>query len=419
MNNLIKIIDKTKKLGPKFHLKKLEKEVKVFENELPKISNNILEDLFLIKEKMTEIPKCPICNNNRMFRNYKKGYRSTCHSKKCRDKNCANSIKSSFLEKYGVENPSLVKDFQKKRENTFLEKYNVKNPYQATEVKEKIKETFIKKYGTDNPNKSTEVKNKIKKTNLEKYGVDNTYQISKVKKKIKDKFGDNFGWGSEYFKSKSKETCQEKYGINHPGESKEFHEKISKTQEEKYGGRGFKSKEINEKIKKNVKSKYGYDISSKSPIIKSKIIDTCLERYGERHPMQNIQIFEKNSKKAYKWKSIKFNGGIVSVQGYEPYAIQYLLNCGYLENDLFINNSDINEEIGKIYYIDSKDKKHRYYPDIYIKSENKIIEVKSEYTYRKNESINLLKRQACLDRGLNFEFLIINDKFLKENNLIE
>jgi len=64
-------------------------------------------------------------------------------------------------------------------------------------------------------------------------------------------------------------------------------------------------------------------------------------------------------------------------------------------------------------------KTRRYYPDIYIKSENKIIEVKSDYTMKQHKNINLLKRQACLDKGLQFEFMIITPEFLKENNLIK
>jgi len=36
-----------------------------------------------------------------------------------------------------------------------------------------------------------------------------------------------------------------------------------------------------------------------------------------------------------------------------------------------------------------------------------------------HKNINLLKRQACLDKGLLFEFMIITPEFLKENNLIK
>ena len=36
-----------------------------------------------------------------------------------------------------------------------------------------------------------------------------------------------------------------------------------------------------------------------------------------------------------------------------------------------------------------------------------IVEVKSEYTMKANYKENMLKRQACLDKGLKFEFKIL------------
>jgi hypothetical protein len=43
---------------------------------------------------------------------------------------------------------------------------------------------------------------------------------------------------------------------------------------------------------------------------------------------------------------------------------------------------------------------------VYIISENKIIEVKSKYTYELHKEKNLAKQAACLARFLNFEFRI-------------
>jgi len=56
---------------------------------------------------------------------------------------------------------------------------------------------------------------------------------------------------------------------------------------------------------------------------------------------------------------------------------------------------------------------HRYYPDFYIKKDNKIIEVKSIYTYNIDIEKNLLKQKACLDAGYNFEFWIYDTKIIK------
>ena len=56
------------------------------------------------------------------------------------------------------------------------------------------------------------------------------------------------------------------------------------------------------------------------------------------------------------------------------------------------------------YYM--KNKMHRYFADIYIKSKNMIIEVKSTYTLVADELKNKLKRQACSDAGYVFWFAI-------------
>lgn len=47
-----------------------------------------------------------------------------------------------------------------------------------------------------------------------------------------------------------------------------------------------------------------------------------------------------------------------------------------------------------------------YFPDIFLIPENKIIEVKSSYTYEYDEKKNLAKKEACLKLGFNFEFHI-------------
>ena len=72
-----------------------------------------------------------------------------------------------------------------------------------------------------------------------------------------------------------------------------------------------------------------------------------------------------------------------------------------------ININDIAKFTGKITYVTPNGKQHRYYPDIYIISENKVIEVKSEYTMSKNIEVNLLKMKATLDKRIGFEFKII------------
>jgi len=63
------------------------------------------------------------------------------------------------------------------------------------------------------------------------------------------------------------------------------------------------------------------------------------------------------------------------------------------------------------YFLNNKEK--RYYPDILIKSENLIIEVKSDYTYKKDLIKNILKALATRKLGYDFEFWIYDKDMIK------
>lgn len=134
-------------------------------------------------------------------------------------------------------------------------------------------------------------------------------------------------------------------------------------------------------------------------------ISTNLEKYGCENPMQNLKIFNRSNNNAKKWKIYKFNNGKeIKVQGYEPLALSLL------ENKYEIKQIDIITQFdNQIYYTFIK-KYHKYFPDIYIKSLNKIIEVKSDYVYKKELQKNILKKKACLYLGYNFEFWIFDRK---------
>ena len=132
-----------------------------------------------------------------------------------------------------------------------------------------------------------------------------------------------------------------------------------------------------------------------------------LLRYGVEQVMHYTPSFEKSMNTSYRKKIYIFpSGRVEKIQGYEGFAINDLLDSGYLEDDIITSNRDIEKFTGKIWYNDSENKRRKYYPDIYIISENKIIEVKSKYTYDSAYSINIRKRKSCLDLSLNFNFWI-------------
>jgi hypothetical protein len=127
--------------------------------------------------------------------------------------------------------------------------------------------------------------------------------------------------------------------------------------------------------------------------------------------MQNSIFFEKYMINVFKHKEYKFPDGEISkIQGYENYALDLLIQEGYSYNDILTQKSDVPE----IWYIENNIKR-RYYCDIFIEKENKIIEVKSLYTFNISKDRNLLKKNACIEKGYNFEFMIFN----KYGNKIE
>ena len=98
---------------------------------------------------------------------------------------------------------------QSKMKSTCLDKYGVENPFQSEEAKNKSKQTCLEKYGVENPRQSEEAKNKSKQTCLEKYGVDHNSKTPE-------------------YKEKYKQTCLETYGVEHPSQNSEISEKQSK-----------------------------------------------------------------------------------------------------------------------------------------------------------------------------------------------
>lgn len=99
------------------------------------------------------------------------------------------------------------------------------------------------------------------------------------------------------------------------------------------------------------------------------------------------------------------SGRTEKIQGYEDKALDDLLKT-YEEDDIVVNKSEIRRLIGPIFYRDRDNVKRRYVPDVYVKSSDLIVEAKSDWTYRVNQEVNELKKEACLRLGHRFSFMI-------------
>ena len=151
---------------------------------------------------------------------------------------------------------------------------------------------------------------------------------------------------------------------------------------------------------------------SLNPDYLQKLSDKAKKRWNDpkfREKMDQIFLSDdwlSKSTDSYLTKTFVFPSGVVEkIQGYEDKALIELLEK-YSEEDIIVNKSKIKSIIGIIEYYDENGAKHRYTPDIYIISENRIIEVKSSWTYQINQDINERKREACIKKGHDFTFLI-------------
>jgi hypothetical protein len=90
------------------------------------------------------------------------------------------------------------------------------------------------------------------------------------------------------------------------------------------------------------------------------------------------------------------------VQGYEKAGINYLINnIGIEEDDLRVGP----DEVPFIEY-QFNNKNRFYFPDIYVKSKNLIVEVKSTYTFQTEGKKNNAKMKAAFNAGYDLCVLV-------------
>lgn len=269
---------------------------------------------------------------------------------------------------------------KKRRISTNNKKYGCDNPMQNREIQEKFENIMIERYGVRNCSQNIEVLEKTRKTNIERYGVPYLAQNEEIRKKQIDR-------------------CMEIYGVDNPFKSEIIKEKIKKTSLGKYGYENpMQNLEIQEKMKKTMMDKYGVENSMQLEETKEKARKTNLEKRGVESAMQDSLIFEKNKNSCYSRKIyILPSGKEVTYQGYEDYCLDDLLE--EIDEEDIIHKSS---EMPTIKYIfDGKNRS--YFPDFYIPTQNKFIEVKSKYTLYAKLEENIAKFSAVVNEGYYIE----------------
>ncbi len=293
--------------------------------------------------------------------------------------------KTKIKEAWKNKSEKELHEIKEKRIKYYQENYGTDHYSQTDEFKEKFKATCQERYNCDNVFQNDEVKEKIKETCIEKYNVDHWMKTDEGKKTISDIRNNRTDGEKALERKRCVETNKERYGTEAPLQNSDVYQKMIETILERYGVDNVrKINWVNDKIQESIKEYYQ-------------------ENYGVDNCSQLEEVHYKKLKIGFTSKPyILPSGKEIKIQGYENKFLDEYFKNGGLEEDITTQGKDLPE----IWYCTEDGKKHRYFPDFYIKSENKIIEVKSEYTYESNLEINLLKEKACSDNGYKFEFKI-------------
>jgi len=157
----------TEKHHPEIHLKLIRC-----------VGRSFSEQIYLLINDLTSIPKCKGCENSVHWISFDKGHYDYCSAK------CTNT--NATLTKIKVTNK------------------RTKGGYKQAVIN--AKETFRKKYGVDWMSQSPGIIQKRIDTNLQKYGTGNTGTIAHLNKQ-------------------RKETCVARYGVEYPLQNEEIHQR--------------------------------------------------------------------------------------------------------------------------------------------------------------------------------------------------
>jgi hypothetical protein len=215
-------------------------------------------------------------------------------------------------------------------------------------------------------------------TNNVKYGVDNTFQYQEFKEKII-------------------ETNMNRLGVSYPQQNNAINLKTQTTCLKNLGVRfAFCQQYVYEMIRKIHFEKYGVEFPLQSEEI-------------QRKCMQNPETFRKVMASSFRRREyVSTNSGeIWMILGYEDVCLRHLEETESKDTEIYAGDDSRIPHFD--YYIGDEKKRHVYYPDIYIPSQRRIIEVKSIWVYNKDACKNLHKALA-VSKTYNFELWIYDTK---------
>lgn len=347
--------DIVRQIYPADILAKCDKKIAKLQKFRARISPHLLAGVLFPKAK------CPYCSSPIRF--VSKSMTSGCSTI------CTNQLR------YGVDNPSQTEEVKSKIKETFS-KYKGGHPQRDPEVIARKEQTCLDRYGVTSLLSSNDFRLN-KSTMLKKYGVEYPLQnksILKASRKTNlERYGTTSPSKSEKIKAKTRQTNLDKYGVEGTSQDPTIRELQLETLISRYGvDNPFKNPDVIAKCIATSKRNHDGMHHTQHPDVLAKIRKTHLAKYGVTHPMKNIDYFLKVQLNSFnKVKSGNIGRRKFLYQGYEDVVFKALVSV-YGSKDIFTQfdkkfDHTANQLTGTT-------------PDLFIKSINTYVEVKSTWT---------------------------------------
>lgn len=172
-----------------------------------------------------------------------------------------------------------------------------------------------------------------------------------------------------------------------------------------------KSPALRRKMARTLRSNYGVSTPFASAEIQRRAKATLWENYGVEHGLQNRGILERQQKAGFKVRELSVDGHTFRLRGYEPEAVQWLVEQGCEPRQILHTAA---EGVPSIPYTHQGEKRV-YHPDFYVRWRRRwtLIEVKSTWTCGlRNDKTGVFSRvrrkaAACVAAGYPFLLCVV------------
>lgn len=378
--------------------------------------------LWHIINNINDIVTCKMCNNPVKWDDTKKSdkqkYRKYC-SQKClwNDPDIQAKKNKTMKDRYGEKLETIVKKTQK----TNLQKYGQRYAIQTDIVKKKRNDTCIERYGVDNPSKVKEFIDKRKETNFSKFGHIYAAQSLEIKEKTKQTYIRNSGSIVEHYRvisNKTTTTMNEKYGFNSFSQTWIEPKSLIKLNDKEWLELQYKTKTLIEigKILNVVQSTVGrYFEKHNIPIIPRFPISEDSKRKTNDKKWLELQYTENKLSSNTIADMLDVSSSLIlkKLHQFEIPIQHFSTSIGEHEIREFLTSININ------FHPNDRTLIYPYELDFYIPEHNIAIEYNGNYWHSelcgKNKNYHLNKTKMCKERGVQLIHILESEWLLKQD----